>query len=449
MTPHAIRVATACAVLAVSVYAAACGKKGPPLAPFVLIPAPVNTIAASRIGDDVFVTLTVPSANIDASLPVDIATIEVFGYTGRVAPTPARWTELGEIVATIPIATPPVDDDGMPIVPVSVTPGGARPGAAVTILDALTPDELVQGPVAPVDPQFAPLPLPPPVPGATLPSMPPLPTVLQRFYIAIPFSQSGRPGPPGMQAGLVLTRLPDRPSEIRASYTQDGVSLNWEPSGGLLGFLLDSPLAPEPLPFDAVAAPALGPPQPVDASVPPGPTTYSVYRMMAPDPLALAPPGVPEGPPAQVTPPMPLNPVPLTTVSMTDEPAFGRPRCYTVRARRGAVMSESSPPACLTPIDVFPPMAPVGLAAVPSEGGISLIWEPNADLDLAGYLVLRLEAGDATLRQLTDVPIGETRYRDTSVQPGTRYTYSVVAIDTQLPLPNVSAQSAAVEETSR
>jgi len=442
MTPRGVTVATACAALAVSVCATACGKKGPPLAPFVLIPAPVETIAASRLGDDVFVTLTVPSANIDASLPVDIARIEVFGYTGRVAPTTARWTDLGEVVATIPIMTPPVDDGGMPIAPTSVTSDGARPGAAVTIRDTLTPDELVQGRVAAVDSQLAPL----PAPGGSLPVVT-LPAALQRFYIAVPFSQRGRPGPPGMQAGLVLTRLPDRPSAVRATYTPTGVSLTWEPSGGLLGFLLDRPLTPEPLPFDQVVVPGPGLAQPVDASVPPGPTTYNVYRAMAPDPLALPP--VSGAAPGQDAPPMPLNPAPLTALSTTDAVDFGRLRCYAVRAGRGAVMSEPSPPACLTPVDVFPPAPPVGLAAISSEGGISVIWEPNTDLDLGGYLVLRQEAGDATLRRLTDSPISETRYRDTSVQPGTRYTYSVVAIDTQLPLPNISAQSAPVEETSR
>ena len=39
---------------------AGCGKKGPPLAPFVRIPAGVEKIAASRLGNDVYVTLTVP-----------------------------------------------------------------------------------------------------------------------------------------------------------------------------------------------------------------------------------------------------------------------------------------------------------------------------------------------------------------------------------------------------
>ena len=56
---------------------------------------------------------------------------------------------------------------------------------------------------------------------------------------------------------------------------------------------------------------------------------------------------------------------------------------------------------------------------------------------------------DATLRQLTPTPLAEARYRDTSVEPGKRYIYSVVAVDTQVPLPNISAESERVEETAR
>ena len=440
MMVRVIRGAATAAALAVATFGWGCGKKGPPLVPFVLIPAPVETITASRFGNDVFVTLTVPLTNLDESIPVNISRIDVYGYTGRVAPTPARWAELATLVATIPIVAAPVGEAGAPPPPVDVTPAGALPGAAVTILDTLTPDEMVQGAVAAVDPgrlEFAPLPLP----GV------PTPTILRRFYRAIPFSQRDIPGPPGMQVDLVLTMLPVPPSEVRASYAPATLSLAWEPSGGLLGFLLDRPLVPEPLPFDTLQPQSPVLPQPMDASVPPGPTTYNVYRDIAPDPRVLPPAaGLSSG---HVAAPMPLNPAPLATTSITGDVDFGRARCYTVRAQRGAVMSEPSPPVCLTPIDVFPPAAPAGLAAVPSEGGISLIWDPNAELDLGGYLVLRRETGDATLQQLTDAPIGDARYRDATGQPGTRYTYSVVAVDTQLPLPNVSTQSELIEETSR
>lgn len=439
MTTGAARPAVVATVLAAAMLGVGCGKKGAPLAPFVRIPAAVSTIAATRLGTNVYVTLTVPATNIDTSIPVDISRIDVYGYTGRVAPRPAQWAVLGTVVATIPVVPPPLDAAGAPLPPADEASGGALPGTPVTIADTLTPDELIQGPVPPVDPRLPEL-VPLPLPGVMTP------TVLRRFYTAIPFSQRGRPGVPGMQAELVLTMLPDPPTDVRVTYAPAALSLAWEPSGGLLGFLLDRALPPEPLPFDTLQPPGPVVPPPVDASVPPGPTMYNVYRELALDPFVLPPATLPSW---RVTAPMALNPAPLAATAIADTVEFGRARCYTVRAQRGTAMSEPSAPACVTPIDVFPPAAPAGLAAVPSEGGISLIWEPNAELDLGGYLVLRREAGDATLRQLTDVPIGDARYRDITVQPGTRYIYSVVAVDTQLPLPNVSAQSELVEETAR
>jgi hypothetical protein len=86
---------------------------------------------------------------------------------------------------------------------------------------------------------------------------------------------------------------------------------------------------------------------------------------------------------------------------------------------------------------------------VADEGGISLIWEPNGEPDLAGYLVLRGEASDATLQPLTPTTIVEPRFRDTHTSSGKKYVYAVVAVDSHLPVPNVSAESARVEETAR
>src|SRR3954469_18835777 len=60
---------------------AACGKKGPPLAPIMRIPGAIEAISARRSGSDVFITLTVPNKNIDSSMPVHISRVEVYGYT--------------------------------------------------------------------------------------------------------------------------------------------------------------------------------------------------------------------------------------------------------------------------------------------------------------------------------------------------------------------------------
>ena len=78
-------------LLLVTVVVAACGKKGPPLAPIMRIPGGVDMITAKRSGSDVFITLTVPNKNIDNSMPVHISRVEVYGYTGRTAPPRARW----------------------------------------------------------------------------------------------------------------------------------------------------------------------------------------------------------------------------------------------------------------------------------------------------------------------------------------------------------------------
>jgi hypothetical protein len=112
------------------------------------------------------------------------------------------------------------------------------------------------------------------------------------------------------------------------------------------------------------------------------------------------------------------------------------------------IESDVSPPACLTPIDKFPPAAPKGLRAVAEDGAVSLVWETNSEADLGGYLVLRGEGGDETLQPITPQPIKDANYRDTGVKPGVRYVYAVVAVDTADPR-NTSARSTPEGVTAR
>ena len=107
--------------------------------------------------------------------------------------------------------------------------------------------------------------------------------------------------------------------------------------------------------------------------------------------------------------------------------------------------SEPSPSTCVTLTDTFPPAAPVGLTIVAAEGAVNLIWDPNHEADLAGYLVLRAIAPDTNLVRLTPTPVVETTFKD-AVPAGARVTYAVEAVDKA---GNVSPMSAPVEETAR
>jgi hypothetical protein len=276
---------------------------------------------------------------------------------------------------------------------------------------------------------------------------------LHRYYVAVPFSSRARPGPQPVPVDVPLIDPPPAPASVVVSQAEGDVVVQWDPTGGLLGFLFEHPLGDEPDPAEdvfAVPPPAVpgAPPPPAPA----GPTHYNVYRTITPVPGAAAV-ATPVEQPWSKTRSAPLNPAPLATLTFADPVEFGRERCYVVRALRGqppnVIEGPASAPACITPVDTFPPAVPAGLVAVAAEGSISLIWEPGSDPDLAGYIVLRGRAGDATLQPLTPMPVTEARFIDTTVMPGTRYAYAIVAVDTAQPTANRSMPSARVEETAR
>jgi hypothetical protein len=82
--------------------------------------------------------------------------------------------------------------------------------------------------------------------------------------------------------------------------------------------------------------------------------------------------------------------------------------------------------------DVFPPAVPSGVQAVFSGPGqqnfIDLIWTPVSDADLDGYNIYRHEAGAAPVK-LNAEPVKTPAFRDTQVEAGKTYFYSVSAVD--------------------
>ncbi len=431
------------AVMAVAVVTAACGQKGPPLAPLHLVPAAPGNVAIARSGGDARLRFDVPSTNLNGSGPVAIDRIEVYAATvaaGAARPANRELLTAKYRVASIPLKPPPVEGEAAP----ANAAADDRPSAGerTAFVEALTEDKLrpvfttlapkpvktpgppvaagaepttppatVPAPVAappPAPPATGPAPvaaLPPatvPAPAAALPvtaplvAVPDLPTYAVRIYAVRGLTKSGRAGQPSTRVELPVVAPPAPPGALAATFTETDVVLSWMP-----------PVAE-------------------------GSLAFNVYKSGGTNPVNATPVSEP------------------TYVRTGLE--FGTEECFVLRSlqKTGAVdiESESSPAACVTPRDAFPPAAPKGMSAVAGTGIISLSWDANTEGDLAGYLVLRGEAPGDTLQPLMAAPMTATSYEDKTVRAGLRYAYAIIAVDKASP-PNRSAQSARVEETAR
>jgi hypothetical protein len=112
--------------------------------------------------------------------------------------------------------------------------------------------------------------------------------------------------------------------------------------------------------------------------------------------------------------------------------------------------SEPSPEVTFTFHDTIPPAAPSGLVAVTGGGfgespSIDLSWEPNEELDIAGYNVYRADEGSRFEKVNGELVTGP-EFRDTTVEAGRTYVYRVTAVDRHR---NESAPSATVKAEVR
>ena len=459
--PHSLRASVLVMVLVAA--GSGCGKKGPPLAPFVRVPAAVTAVTPLRIGGDVYLSFAVPETNADGQKPADISQVEVYAVTSATPPATEEQREVATLIATLPVRPilppppPPVNGSAPPPLPV---PPGVDRGAAVAVKEMLTPETrvAVELPIDDSKPKL-PLPLEPQEPFGPL--VAPAPTQLpRRHYFVTSKSSRGRESVPSTPVSIPLEAGSSAPGAPEITHDVSQITLTWTPPADARTstFLLPPTVKPVPganaTPSTAPKVPApLAPLNAKSLGFNSVATLYHVYDVTPVNGSPVAPdaPDAPAPDPFAIKPPAPLTPAPLAdTEFVIKGVAFDVERCFEVRAVDNVfgttVISPPSPRVCVTPKDTFPPAAPRSLAAIAGAGVINLIWDANTEPDLAGYLVLRGEAPGDTLQPVTPEPIAQPSYRDESVRAGARYVYVVVAVDRAK---NQSPQSNRAEETAR
>lgn len=334
--------------------AAACGHKGPPQPPLRPVPVAVSNWSIERLGSAVRLQFTVPDANADRSTPPAVDRVEIFGWSQSADVPPPTSAELllpVHLVGTVMVRSP---EPAKPGAPPDVRPAA---GDVATFVDAVA--VATTGTAAPI----------------------------VRYYSVVPLAARRR-GPASPILRVPLSSSPAAPSGLKADYTEQTLTIAWQPSAAAQRFIIEE--------TDAQGAGA--------------------KRLSAS----------------------------LDAPSFDLPVQFGQLRCFAVRAVEGAggvsIVGDPSPPVCVTARDHFPPPAPVGLLAVAGDRGIELVWTAVTAPDLGGYIVLRGDGANGTLQPLMTSAIAATSYVDPTVRPGATYVYAVIAIDTATP-PNESAPS--------
>jgi hypothetical protein len=411
---------------------AACGKKGPPLAPLLKAPARVTDFEARRVDETVYVQVVIPATNEDGTQPADLDYVEVYAFTGMNAGA-VLDTKYAERIGTIKVQDPMSPEEQEKWTSRGQTPP-ARPGepqgGTVVLTEQLTPAaKVIIQTKEPKEKVFVAKRnvgelVTPPLVGPVEEPQP------KRYYTARGFSHGKVRGATAPRRPIGLGVPPPSPRSPALDYAEQAFALTWQAPAEQRALIQEPatgdvlPAAPKGIPAGVVYA-------------------YNVYRTPKPSETGTA-----AALPTLLS-RVPLNPKPLEVLAFEDPGlVFGEERCYVIRSVESAVESVATAPVCATPVDHFPPPVPAALTAVASEGGISLIWDGVTASDLAGYVVLRGEVPNGAFVPLFDAPIRETAYRDSTAKPGVRYAYVVVSVDTAAPR-NLSAPSNRVEDSAR
>jgi hypothetical protein len=375
----------------------------------VRLPSAPASITADRRGDAVDVTFTVPDTNTDRSKPANIERVDVYAITAPPSVSDDQLLKRGTKIGSVTVKSPKdpdavVEEDDVDEEMEPASGPGLDQGATAHLQESLTRQAFLPASLGTDERRRTRAEI-----DTGAPLIGPAAIVPSRTYAAVAVSSRGKAGPFSKRVVAPLIDPPAPPRDLRMTYNEERVELSWRAAEAPAA--TDAVLPSRPL---GMAAPSTG---------------YNVYDVSTPTPVK-------------------VNKDPLADPTATDPRiAWGEKRCYIVRAVSSvpgaAVESAPSAQECKTLTDTFPPVAPKGLRSVAGEGTISLIWDPNTETDLAGYLVFR-GTGDE-LTPLTPAPVAETSFTD-QVPTGSHFFYALKAVDKS---GNASPLSERVDETAR
>lgn len=388
----------------------ACGKKGPPMPPPKMNPAPVADLVAAERGPRLILAFTYPKTTVSGLALPGIAAVEIWLKTG-LAPTTGepKPVDPREFAAEAKRLTTLKGDDLSEAIHgdrVRITiPLNRLPAAATTPPTALPSSAPSTAPTSATSPTPTPSPAlsapaatssapkaeaktaKAPEVTAPKPSAPPRPAL----WLAVrTVSTRGDQSPYSNQATLIPAPAPASPQDLEAKPEATGIALSWKDDAKDIRGL-------------------------------------RVYRRLS----------------SEHSYGLPLAMVDVGKNTYLDKSAeFGQRYTYTVVAVSAASLLVESAVGGEVEVDYqdrFPPPVPQRLVALPTAKQVRLLWEASQAEDLLGYLVERRTAGSENWERLTAKPEGSTQYDDRSVKPGASYEYRVLAVDAS---GNASAPSA-------
>lgn len=189
--------AAAMVALAAGLCAAACGHKGPPLAPLRPVPAAVSGWSAERAGMAVRLRFTIPGQNMDRSTPPAVDRVDIYALTRPAdapAPVAADLAVPANLVGTVVVRPLAPDQPGA-----SADPRPAAGDAALFVDAVRTADAADAGAL--------------------------------RYYAAVP-AAGRRRGPVSPVLRVPLAGGPSAPTGVAVDYTEQTLVLTWDAAAG-------------------------------------------------------------------------------------------------------------------------------------------------------------------------------------------------------------------------